>query len=93
MDEDRAENMASCPAVGRSAVGSVQMNSPQTPSDTWHLHNHGPRLLNADMSAITSFVALQSGSCAVPPELSILPIHGGDNEACVSGMTFIMAVV
>lgn len=31
--------------------------------------------------------------CSVHPELSIMPIHGGDNETCVSSMTFIIVVV
>lgn len=31
--------------------------------------------------------------CSIHPELSIMPIHGGDNETCVSSMTFINVVV
>lgn len=31
--------------------------------------------------------------CSIHPEPSIMPIHGGDNETCVSSLTFIIVVV
>lgn len=42
---------------------------------------------------ITDRYAGNNQFCSTHLELSIMPIHGGDKETCVSSMTFIIAVV
>lgn len=86
--EDKGENTAL-----RQAAMTFQKK--KKVADTWHLHICYSPLSKTDMSIIATFAALTAPwlLCSAHPELSIMPIHGGDNETCVSSLTFIIMVV